>query len=273
MESQTRSLTANLPDQLKPQNTSNFFQSVNCDDNLKINEIKSTEHPKPCLNPLLPQPPFLMGVVAPRRSGKTNMTVDSLIDKKKFRGVFDEIYIWSQTFKLDNKWKKIKIKEENVFTTWNESLCKQIMDDVEEEVSENSKIHTLFIFDDIIDAKIMNVHRLGCIESVAVRGRHSNISVIIISQQYMALSSPIRNNITNLIVFRIRNLDELRKITKENQESLTSEQFFQIYDFATNDPFNFLHINNQEPHPRLRFRKNWNTLIILDHQSIEQIKR
>lgn len=253
-------MTAREPSQ---QLTGEFFSTIDCGNSLCINEVKGTEHSKPTVNSLLPQPPFLMGVVAPRRSGKTNMVVDLLLDKNKFRGVFDDAYIWSQTFKLDAKWKRIKIDEEHVFTTWNEAECREIMDEVEEEVEENPKHHTLFIFDDMIDAKIMNTHRLGAIESCAVRGRHSNISVIIISQQYMSLSTPIRNNITNLIVFRIRNSDELRKITRENQEGLSIDEFFKIYDFATNDPFNFLHVNNQESHPKLRFRKNWNTLIVL----------
>lgn len=211
-----------------------------------------------------------MCIVAPRKSGKTNLLVDSLLDKKKYKGVFDDVYIWSQSYFLDPKWKKIKVDKDRVFTSWNEKECRTIMDECEEEAEEDKTKHVLFIFDDMIDAKIMNVQRMGCIESIAVRGRHSRISIIIISQMYMKLSTPIRNNTTNLVIFRIRNNDELKKIIKENQESLSLDEFLDIYNLATGEPFNFLHINNQEPHPRLRFRKNWNTLIVLGDETTEQ---
>ena len=69
---------------------------------------------------------------------------------------------------------------------------------------------------------------------------------------------------TNLVIFRIRNNSELKKIAIENQESLELEDFMQIYEYATQDPFGFLHINNQETNPQFRFRKNWNTIIVLN---------
>lgn len=240
-----------------------MFESFHGGDGLNVKEIK-THLPKcPSCHPLLPQPPFLLTVVAPRKSGKTNLMVDAMIDNKKFRNKFDDVYIWSQTYYLDPKWQKLNLEDERIFTTWNDAECKQIIADIEQQVEEDPHQNILFIFDDMIDANIMNVHKLGCLESVAVRGRHSNISIIIISQQYMKLSWPIRNNTTNMVIFRIRNSKELKKIIEDNQESLSSEQFFNIYDYATKEPYSFLHINNQEPQPRLRFRKNWNELLIL----------
>lgn len=195
--------------------------------------------------------------------------IDSLLDPKKFRGVFDDIYVWSQSYYLDPKWKRLKIEKDRVFTEWNEKECKKIMEEIEEEAEEDQSKHVLFIWDDMIDAKIMHLNKMGCIESGAVRGRHSRISIIIVSQMYMKLSTPIRNNTTNLIIFRIRNSDELKKIVRENQESLTNDQFMNIYNYATGEPFNFLHINNQEPHPKLRFRKNWNTMIVLNDEMLD----
>lgn len=248
------------------------FKCVSVDDSLEIKEVKIPDPGDTKVNSLLPQPPFLMTIVAPRKSGKTNLLVDSLLDTKKYKGVFDDIYIWSQSYYRDPKWKKIKIEKDKVFTTWNEGECRKVMDDVEQEAEDDPSKNFLFIFDDMIDANIMSPHRMGCVESVAVRGRHSKISIIIISQVYMKLSTPIRNNTTNLIMFRIRNSDELKKIVKENQESLTQEEFMEVYNTATNEPFHFLHINNQEPHPRLRFRKNWNTLIILSDDTLSQDK-
>ena len=124
-------------------------------------------------------------------------------------------------------------------------------------------VNALFIFDDMITEGIMNSRRMGTLESIAVRGRHANVSIIIITQMYMALSAPVRNNATNSIFFRIRNGDELEKVAHENRESLSLQQFLAIYNYATSDPYAFLHINNQEADPKKRFNKNWDTSLEL----------
>lgn len=143
-----------------------------------------------------------------------------------------------------------------VFTTFNEEEVHTLMR-VAEMIAKKIVVNVLFIFDDMISEGIMNPHKMGTLESIAVRGRHANVSIIIISQQYMALSPAVRNNSTNSIFFRIRNGDELDKIARENRESLNPDEFLQLYNFATDEPFCFLHVNNQEADPKKRFFKNW----------------
>ena len=113
----------------------------------------------------------------------------------------------------------------------------------------------------MIDQNVMSVNHMGTIESIAVRGRHYNISIIMISQLYKKLSVPMRVNSTNLIFFRIRNRCELQKVVEENQESLTKKEFLQVYNQSTIEPFSLLHINNQETDPLKRFRKNWDHIV------------
>lgn len=233
-------------------------------DELFVQEVKTPKKRDLGVNDLLPNPPFLLGLLAPRKSGKTNVVVDSLLDKKKYNGKFDKIYIWSQSYELEPKWRRLEIDPECVKTTWNEHEAKAIVAEIEEIVSHDPDFHTLFIWDDMIDANIMHKNSMGVLEGIAIRGRHANISVMIISQMYKSFSTPLRNNMTNMIIFRIRNKNELNKMVEENQESLSNEDFLDIYNYATSTPFSFLHINNQEPDPSLRFRKNWNTIIKLN---------
>lgn len=250
---------------IKQRNTSSQpFRPFNLKGQLPVKEVKVQEYSKPKIHELLPQPPFLLTVVAPRKSGKTNLMVDAMTDKHKYKAKFDDIFIWSQTYHLDAKWKKLNLEDDNVFTEWNGEEARTLLREVEDEVAEHPDRHFLFIFDDMIDANVMNPNKIGVLESIAVRGRHSNVSIIIITQQYMKLSPPIRNNTTNLIVFRIRNKNELAKITNENQENLDVDSFNKIYGYATGTKFCFLHVNNQEPDPRFRFRKNWNELLVLN---------
>lgn len=233
---------------------------------LAVSKVKEKKKEiKIACNPLLPQPPFLLSVVAPRRSGKSNLLVDLLIDDNKLCKKFDVIFIWSRTYHHDSKWKNIQLPPGSVFTSFVEREALVLLE-LTEAVTRKNAFSSLWIFDDMIADKIMNTHRMGALEAIAVRGRHSNISLVIISQQVMSLSPAIRNNSTNLVIFRIRNSDELEKIARENRESLDAAQFMDIYDYATRDPFSFLHINNQEQDPKLRFRKGWDELLILSPQ-------
>lgn len=204
----------------------------------------------------LPEPPFFLTVVAPRKSGKTNLVVDLLTDKDKLYGKFDAVFIWSRTFMLDGKWKNITLPPGSIFTEYVEEELAMIMDAIEDLHKEVS-VNILLIFDDMVTEKIMNSHRIGQIESVAVRGRHSGTSCIIITQQYLSLSPPVRNNTTNMVIFRVRNGDEMEKITRENREWLTMDEFKKMFFEYTKEPFSFMHINNQRQDPKERFHKNW----------------
>ena len=207
----------------------------------------------------LPIPPFLLTVVAPRKSGKTNLVVDTLIDDNKFRNKFDAVFIWSRTFELDQKWKNVNMMRGSVFTEFNEEQATELIETAE-FVNTNLKLpaNILFIFDDMITENIMHRSKLGPIEKIAVRGRHVHVSIIIISQQYMSLSASVRNNTTNMIIFRVRNGDEMEKIARENREWLSRNDFIDMFYATTKEPYSFLHINNQRQDPSERFHKNWN---------------
>jgi hypothetical protein len=203
-----------------------------------------------------------MTITAPRKSGKTNLLLDSLLSHDKYCGKFDIIIVWSRTFHHDSKWKNIDLPAGSVFTTFQESDVATLMV-VAEHVAKKTQVNTLFVFDDMITDGIMNNRKMGTLESIAVRGRHANVSIAIITQQYMALSPAVRNNSTNSLFFRIRNGDEREKIMRENRESLTPDQFLELMDFATEEPFSFLHVNNQQADPKKRFYKQWDTLLQL----------
>lgn len=212
------------------------------------------------VNPLLPQPAFLLVVVAPRKSGKTNLTVDLLHDAEKYNGKFDVVVVWSRTYEHDSKWKNINLPEGSVLDSFVESEALEILN-AAEHVSKTKQVNTLFIFDDMITEGIMSPHKMGVLENIAVRGRHANVSIIIITQQYMALSPSVRNNATNSVFFRIRNGDELEKVARENREGMRKEAFLEMFADVTADPYSFLHINNQQADPTKRFWKNWDTMV------------
>jgi hypothetical protein len=206
----------------------------------------------------LPKPPFLLTVVAPRRSGKTNLLLDALLDPDKFCNKFDAIFIWSRTFHLDAKWRNISLPPGSVFEAFNEEECLELLE-VAEKINAKVRppVNILFIFDDMITEGIMNARRMGTLDRIAVRGRHCKVSIIILTQQYLALSPPVRNNTTNMIMFRVRNGDEMEKIARENREWLSIDEFKSMAHEVTSERYSFLHINNQEDEPKNRFHYGW----------------
>jgi len=226
---------------------------------LQVLPVKENNIPLKCKVTLgLPEPPFLLTVVAPRKSGKTNLVVDLLLDADKYKNKFDVIFIWSRTFHLDGKWKNICLPPGSIFDKFNENDVTVLLETAE-EVNKVTPVNTLFIFDDMVTEGIMNSRRMGALEAIAVRGRHVNVSIIIITQQYLALSPPVRNNTTNMVIFRVRNGDEMEKITRENREWMKEQDFKAMFYDITKDPYSFLHINNQRQDPKERFHKNWLT--------------
>lgn len=226
-------------------------------------QLMKEDKKKDCnINKMLPQPPFLMSVVAQRASGKTNMVIDLLTGDDKLCGYFDLVFIWSTSYKHDSKWKNIKVPCEDfmVFEKFDPGEIQDLFETLQ-TIAKTKVFNVLFVFDDMIDQNVMHPQKMETLESIAVRGRHYNISVIMISQLYKKLSNPMRVNSTNLIFFRIRNRNELLKVVEENQESLTKKEFISMYNFATKDPFTFLHVNNQATDPSERFRRNWNSII------------
>lgn len=228
---------------------------------LPVNKVQEYPLSAPLeLHPLLPKPPFVLNVVAPRNSGKTNVLVDLLTRDDMFFGKFNLIFIWSKSFLHDSKWRNIKLPKECVKTDYDPDYTMRLFDIISALVLKEH-FHTLFIFDDMIDQNIMNPSHLGPLESIAARGRHYNISMIILSQMYMRNSSTVRNNATDVLAFRITNSDEFDKYASENREMLSSKEFKMMYDYATAEPYGFLYMKKGERDPQYRFRKNWDEIL------------
>jgi hypothetical protein len=238
---------------------------------LEVGEVKHKERKKMKCNPLLPQPAFLLLMAAPRFSGKTNLMIKTLIDDEMYCKKFDEIYIWSKSYKNDDKWRAINFEQdyedEHVFEDFKERQVSEIFEELKER-SKAKNLHTLMIFDDMMCEGIMNVHKTQTLDKIASTGRHFDISVIIIFQKFKKFTPIIRDNATNVVVFEQKNSKSIEQIAEEYRGALSVKDFMKVYNFATGDPFSFMHINLQEPDRSRRFRKNWNTIINVNNEAV-----
>jgi hypothetical protein len=96
--------------------------------------------------------------------------------------------------------------------------------------------------DDLADSKTaMKNNQL--LNSLYIRGRHVNCSVIVSTQVYKALDTVIRKNFTHILVYRLRNYSDLEGLVDELSALTDKKTIIEIYKMATTEPYSFLYIN------------------------------
>jgi hypothetical protein len=106
-------------------------------------------------------------------------------------------------------------------------------------------------------------HRhLGKIEGGAL-----GCTLLFATQSYtsssMGLPKSIRTNLTHMMIFKNKNMNELKAIASECGGEINEEAFFQLYDRAILNPHDFLFIDfaKKKSHPTM-FRRNFNEWLI-----------
>ena len=79
-----------------------------------------------------------------------------------------------------------------------------------------------------------------------LRGRHYMISTITTTQVYKGVSPLVRNNLTHLFVYRLRNYGDLEAIVEEMSAMYDKNTILQIYHEAIDEPYSSLYINLME---------------------------
>ena len=102
----------------------------------------------------------------------------------------------------------------------------------------------LIIMDDSIDSKIINSKAF---KDLILRGRHYNISNIIISQSYRLLPKYARTNANFISLFETGNKKEVEILYEENHNSLDRKTWEDVYKMCTDIPWGFFSINYNNP--------------------------
>jgi hypothetical protein len=221
-------------------------------------------------DPRLPIHPFFMMLVGPRKQGKSNAALDFIFNKIP-DGFFDMMIVYCKTIEDDDKWKPVleSIPREFIHLDLDENSLRKEFNTVSMIRKKDPNFKTLMIFDDMIQETAVHDarYRNSFLNKLATMGRHKGISVIFTTQLYKALSTAIRNNTTNLLVFYQQDVSERDKIMEANRGELSKDQFLEVYHIVHADPEqkNFLHINKDQKGP-LRFTKNWSSPVVLNHQ-------
>ena len=212
--------------------------------------------------PSLPEAGISNGLlVAPSFTGKTTWLSSWILDW--YRGAYARIFIFSPNA-LTPEWEPVKdyvvgelgvdIDDEPfLFETLDEAKLASIISTQKKVIAHQKKakhptMHAiLIVLDDLASEQKFHAN-YGPISELYTRGRHFFIQTICSSQKWKLLSPTARVNAHWIVVFKLRNRQDLDGLLQELTAIYPYEVLQQMYEEAVNDqPYSFLFINLKAP--------------------------
>lgn len=161
-------------------------------------------------------PPFTMIICASSGSGKTHLLKHLL--KHTLKQTFDNIFIMCPSMDFSDDYDEFKHKEEykgRLFNEYDEGIISEIMAEQRYIIKKYGKSRcpqTLLILDDCLE-KLQGNHNL--IKDIFYKGRHINLSCIILVQKLKGISTLMRINTKYMCFFRCGNSSEMDNLLEE----------------------------------------------------------
>ena len=95
----------------------------------------------------------------------------------------------------------------------------------------------------------------GALDTLFIRGRHTQISTWVSSQKLRLISAAVRVNMQFLCCWRLRNQHELDAVIEELSALLPKEQLYRLYEQATREPCSFLFVYYLKPKNEMFYKR------------------
>ncbi len=221
----------------------------------------------------LPSKSFAMLIVAPAGGGKTSFWTSLLLShptKKKpdinraYYRYFDKIILFSpskDTLPMD----KLKLDESRVFLKYNDEDLLNFID----KEKEGENLNNLIVLDD----SIRQIKNNKEVQKLVLNRRHlthnpdelnkAGLSVLITSQKFNAADTYLRNNMSDIIIFKTSVKNELEAIKNDLMSDLDKELQDELLKKAFEKKYGFLYIKNYMP-TKDRYYINFNKVVFED---------
>ena len=125
-----------------------------------------------------------------------------------------------------------------------------------------------WVLDDVIGFvdSVISSKKNNFLNNLAIKSRHYQVNLIIISQKLTYLPPIIRNQVDILQLFPSASSKVLESYYDEVSNSLTWDELLQLFAFATKEKYSSLIINNHPNAPH-RFLSNWNQALSINRKS------
>ena len=236
----------------------------------KIKLFPTTEYSsKQPSDPVVPLVPCTGIFLGPSKSGKTVALISLILEQ--YRGVFERIYIFSPSVNIDDGWIPVKKyieedlevnteREQTYWDEWDEAALRRIIQQ-QRKITEASKklemkklYQVLVVIDDFADTPQLHKPH-GALDTLFIRGRHTQISTWVSSQKLRLISAAVRVNMQFLCCWRLRNQHELDAVIEELSALLPKEQLHRLYEQATREPYSFLFVYYLKPKNEMFYKR------------------
>ena len=193
--------------------------------------------------------------LAPSGGGKTSCLVNLLTDG--YKGCFSAIYVWSHSIHVDPSWLSVKTMIDKMGTGgyYDEFLdvdLREVLDEHQRivELQKNNKnppktIHSCaIVLDDIVDNP--RFRHSNALETLAIRGRHSGITLFCTAQKLKLIPPVMRTNFSDWLIWAMNSRTELQQIIEENSAIISMEELYRLYFRAIREKYSFLWINKRD---------------------------
>jgi len=179
--------------------------------------------------------PFAMAVASMRNTGKT-LLVSALINELLSRGQVDMVLVMSQTAHVNDDYWFLPPRLRQPF---NELTIQKLMDH-QSRRPKGKRDQVLLVLDDVLSDK--EAERSRFIKALYTKGRHYNLSVILISQtSNVALSPAIKQNSDYILYSRLNRFQ--LAVLWESITNMDKRDFIR-YSETHNKDFTFLCVDN-----------------------------
>mgnify|MGYP006272634807 CR=1 FL=1 len=195
-----------------------------------------------------PAKPFNYCICAKKGQGKSTLLCNLLMKKgSPLYEAFDLIFVISPTARGDDKMADLlEDIGDQYYDTLDNEVIKDILNRIEahkEHLQSKKKTHEphyCLVMDDCLH--MMKGKHASMVSKLATTNRHLKLTNIWIVQKWNTYMSPlIRSNLDVISIFHTDNRAELESFVKEI--GINEEVLMKLYEFATCEPYSFLHIN------------------------------
>ena len=202
-----------------------------------------------------PQTPGANGCfLAPSGMGKTTTLISMLLGP--YRGIFDQIHVFSPSVEIDSAWAPVReyaqhLEGSTFHAEWDEQALKNTMDTQREKIKRLKDAKTkkplpqiLTIIDDFADRPDIMHNSNNILTTMFVRGRHLGSSCWLSSQKLTAIAQVARVNFRFMCIWRLRNFREVQSLMEELSAIYPVSVLHEMYETAiTDEDHSFWYIN------------------------------
>lgn len=236
-------------------------QVMNVDEIVRLINREDGEPPNAQNGLLYPQHGGHLGgarvlVTGKSGSGKTNAVLDLIMG---FKIHFDHLYLVASSpdqgkYKALIKWLNTM---EKAFEVEHKSYCSMFTvitepEDMPDLKNVNKEIVNLVLIDDMIMKKNQHIFI-----DWFVRSRHRSVTIFYLTQDYYKVDITIRKQIQYFISFEADSASALEHMSRDLRLTYPKDEFYRMFERATEQPNGFLLVDRRTTLPLLRFRRGW----------------